>query len=83
MTNIQKNIKMQIRKILCEMGIYINDINIDYDLNDYLLESIQFISFIAQVEQELNIELPDDMLIVDAVKSLDAFSERISDLISE
>ena len=50
------------------------------DLTEYILDSIQFISFIVELERELNIEFPDELLLYDNIRSLNGFISLIENL---
>lgn len=67
-------LKEQIVESLNDMGfdLSIND-NGDIDLRDYIQDSIMFISTIVKLEEELQIEIPDEMLLFDNFASLNAF----------
>ena len=67
-------------EILSEMGIYIDmkiDEENDIDLTEYISNSIDFITFFIEIEDTLNIELPDTLLGLDNIKSLHAFANKI------
>ena len=61
--------------ILSNIGILIDEQmeTFDVDLTEYILDSIQFISFIVELERELNIEFPDELLLYDNIRSLNGF----------
>jgi acyl carrier protein len=74
---------MEIRETLLAIleanGIYIDrkDTGNDMDLRDYITDSIQFINFIVEIEQEYSIEFPDDVLLYDNIASLNGFASII------
>ncbi len=74
--------KNKIYKILDDLGIIIEQKEEDFDLREYIQDSIQFISFIVNLEQELEIEIPDDMLLIESISSFNSFSNRIYDLLN-
>jgi len=53
------------------------DENDDIDLMEYGFDSMSFISFIVEVEDALKINLPDDFLLVDILRSLNGFVNLI------
>lgn len=79
------NTKEAIISILQEAGNSIDnlDINKNIDLQPYIIDSIQFISFIISVEEKFDIEFPDEMLNIDNVKFLDEFAEIIDYCLEE
>lgn len=78
------NTKEEIISILDNLGIYIDILNDeDIDLREYILDSIQFISFIVELEKKFCIFFPDEMLSVDVLSSLNSFSILVDTLISE
>jgi acyl carrier protein len=72
----------QILSITEEMGISVEDKEAsDINLQELLVDSIQFIDFILHVEKAFNIEIPDEYLIVDTVSSLNNFMDILTDII--
>ena len=67
---------MEIRKAVCEslanVGITIPK-DTDVDLNEYLVESFLFVSFLIEIEERLGVELPYEFYTGDNLKSLNAF----------
>ena len=78
------DIREKLLEILNENGIYIdkNKTTDDIDLREYIIDSMQFISFIVEIENKLNIEIPDECLIYDNISSLNGFSNIISCIVS-
>lgn len=68
--------------ILSNIGILIDEQmeTFDVDLTEYILDSIQFISFIVELERELNIEFPDELLLYENIRSLNGFISLIENL---
>lgn len=66
-------------EILEEMGFIIFEKN-DEDINigDYITDSIQFISFIINIEQLLGTELTEDFLQFDILSSVNGLSNKLS-----
>ncbi|GKX30391.1 hypothetical protein SH1V18_28710 [Vallitalea longa] len=77
------DIRLSIMKVLDEMGIYTTDINLkeDIDLTKYIADSIMFISFVVDLEEKLKIEIPDELLQVKNIVSLNGFANSIELLI--
>lgn len=70
----------KICNILNEMGIYIDNNEQDINLLDYILDSIQFMDFIIKLEESLNLEIPDEYLDMNLLRSLDNFSEILNNI---
>lgn len=89
------SIKKIVIETFIEMGIYINasidsseveNSNImsgDIDLRSYISDSIMFISFIIELEKKLQIEFPDELLLVDSFSSLNGFSYLLMEMLNE
>jgi len=79
------DIKTNLIKIIDSLGIYVDDIDIsgDFDLREYIIDSLQFISMIVEIENEFDIEFPDDLLLYDNLKSFYAFTELLQTIILE
>lgn len=75
-----------ILKCADENGIYVligDELPEDVDLMENISESLQFMSFILELEQHLGIEIPDEYLIYDSLTSVAAFSETLESLFDE
>lgn len=68
--------KETILSILQEAGNSIDNLdpNENVDLRLYIIDSMQFISFIISVEERFDIEFPDEMLLMENIESLDNFA---------
>lgn len=75
-------IRSKLLKILEESGIYIDEEEKkkDIDLRDYITDSIQFVGFIVEIEEELNMEFPNDLLLFDQIASLNGFANTIESI---
>ncbi len=49
----------------------------DFAISDYIYDSIMFIQFILAIEERLGIELLDDFLDIELLKSANGFSEKL------
>ena len=63
--------------ILRDEGIEIEYTGEDVDLSDYIIDSIQFISFIVDIENEFGIEIADDYLRYDIISSLHSLAQIV------
>lgn len=59
-----------------------NDID-DINLSEIGFDSVTFISFVVEIEDRFQIEIPDEFLILDNVVSLRGFSNLIDSLVEE
>ena len=55
----------------------------DVDLQEYIGDSLQYITAIAEIENVLDVDLPDELLVFTALKSFCSFSEAIFELVQE
>ncbi|MDD3393727.1 MAG: phosphopantetheine-binding protein [Anaerotignum sp.] len=69
---------------LNDMGIITNDLNEneDIDLTEYLQDSIQFIQFIVTLEDKLEVDIPDEVLNISAIKSLEGFVNLLDGIVN-
>lgn len=75
-----QNIKDTVLKALEETGLYFEYTNQDFDLRDLLQDSIQFITFLVNLEESLSIELPADLLLPEAGASFEGFCRSIENI---
>ena len=75
-------IKNDVIEVLNELGIETEDIGEnDVDLTGFIVESIMFISFIVELEDKLGIEIPEELLDINSIKSLNTFSTILEELL--
>lgn len=62
-------------KVFEENGIFIDDKNVL--LHEYIPDSLTFVSIVISIEEEFDIELPDDLLLIDHLGTFNSLWERI------
>ncbi len=68
----------KLRKIMESMGIiFWDDIEEDFAISDYIGDSITFIQFIIDIEEEFNIQLTDDFLSYELLESAKGFANKL------
>lgn len=74
-----------ILNILDEMGILIDDKEkeSDFDLSEYFVDSVQFMTFLVEVEAYLGTDLPDDYLLFENYQSFNALCDAWEHIVSE
>ncbi len=77
------DIKQIIIQSLREVSSFIETEGDDFDMREYIYDSISFISFIVEIENNLGIYFPDEMLDFENLTSFNGFAELIDSLISE
>lgn len=77
------NVKNELFQCLNNIGIVMEKTDEDFDLNEYGLDSLQFISFIVEMENCFDIEFPDELLVMDTMTSFNAFTNIIEGLIND
>jgi phosphopantetheine attachment domain protein len=73
-------VKTTIIKLLENNGIIIESGEEDLDLRNYSIDSILFISFIIDVENEFAIAIPDEYLTIELLQSIDGLTNLIIEL---
>lgn len=66
-----------ILEVLENMGIYIDQDEELIDLQAYIVDSIQFITFIVNLEEKLEFTFPDEYLLYESIASIDLLCEII------
>lgn len=65
-----------------DMGLFIKrEDEEDINLQEYIIDSLQFISFIIELEKAFNIEFPDELLLYDNIQSLNGLSTLIENIV--
>lgn len=78
-----EEIKCKIICLLENNGVLLELKDQDIDLREYAIDSIVFISFILDVENEFGIVIPDNFLTVEILKSLEGFINLVIELRNE
>lgn len=65
--------------IFNENGIFIDDKNML--LQDFFPDSLVFVSIIVGIEEEFELELPDEMLLIENLGTFNTLLERVSTLV--
>jgi acyl carrier protein len=70
--------------ILEESGLYVEQKSSgeDLDLREYIVDSVQFMSFVVEIESQFNIEMPDEALAYERFASLNGLATIIESIIS-
>lgn len=72
-----KNIRDIVYEVIDEMGIYIDITEEDFDLSEYIVDSLQFLTFVINLEERLGIEIPDDLLLYDKMYSFNGYCKML------
>jgi len=70
-------VRKTLLNIIDEMGIVVDDDNNDFILNEYITDSLSFISFIIEIENQFNIEVPVELLLISKMNSFNAYCDTI------
>ena len=78
-------IKEKVLYVMESIGVFVEDDvkDTNFDMRDYIVDSLQFITFIVNLEKELGIVYPDELLLMDKIGSLDGFCSIIESLMPE
>ena len=72
------NMYNNILEILEDMGYLVFEKNEDdFNITDYIIDSMQFVDFIVRIENKLSIELSDDFLIYDLLLSAKGWANKL------
>lgn len=80
--NIEE-IRLELYSVLDELGIIVDTMQDDFDLQEYIFDSFTFINFVMGIEKHLNIEIPDELLLIENMTSFVAYCETILKLVNE
>ena len=75
-------VKRTIVNLLENNGVIVESIEEDIDLRSYSIDSIVFISFIVDLEQEFSIAIPDEYLTIGILQSIDGLTNLVIELIN-
>lgn len=71
-----------ILRILEDLGIYIGEEErqSDFDLSSLFVDSVQFITFVLELEKQVGIELPDNFLLLEQYRSFYALCDALANI---
>ena len=75
------NVREVILECLDELGIMIDDDGSDFDLQEYIVDSLQFITLVVSIEQKFDVEMPENMLLYEKMKSFNGYCEAVNELV--
>lgn len=73
--------RMIVNILVQKFGFIILDEEEDFDIGEYITESIAFMQFIIAIEEEIRTELSDDFLNYDILCSARGFTEKLDEYI--
>lgn len=82
---LMNDVTKKLIETLEEVGIVIDlsSCSEDFDLREYIEDSLVFISTIVHIEESFDIEIPDELLSYDALVSFHAFVNTITELVEQ
>ena len=77
-----KEIREKIIECLENLGFVLDKMSEekDVDLSEYILDSIDYVQFMVELEETFAIDIPDSMLGIDVLKSLNGLANMILEL---
>lgn len=76
--------KIKLFECMDNIGVFINpEDESDVQLENYIQDSIHFIMFVVEIENQFNIEIPDDYLIFSNFDSIYKIYDLLETLIFE
>ena len=72
-------------EVLNDIGVICDEEKMegDIDLRDYIIDSVLFIGFIVEIENKFNIELDDNFLLYDNLRSMNGFIQMIEEFVKD
>ena len=76
------DVREKLLAALDEIGIIVDNTQEEFDLQEYITDSITFITFIVNIEKQLDIDVPDDMLLITKMHSFVAYCEAMLNVVN-
>ena len=73
----------RILNCLLELGIVFEQEENNFELTDYIEDSLTFISFVSELENEFDIEIPDEYLLQGVLGTLNDLKNIITLLVGK
>ena len=82
---MEKYEEVRKRVIQCieQLGFFIDRDSEDVDLSESIIDSLTFVQFLVELEEEFKVEIPDELLGMDMIKSLNGITNMVSDLLTD
>ena len=71
------NYRDKVIEVLEEMGILIDEEDDTVALQDYIVDSVKFISLIVNLEEKLDFVFPDEYLVYESISTLETLCNII------
>lgn len=75
--------KEKIIQCFSNLGIIISDESSNIELDEYIVDSVTFVSFLVELEQQFEIEIDDDYLVQGSLKTLNDVENMIEELLAK
>lgn len=76
--------KESVTQCLANVGVFVDaSLKEDLFIVDYIEDSIVFISFIVELEEMFNFEMPDEYLVTGELETLDDFCNIINTILNK
>lgn len=75
-----EEMKQSVLECMRNLGIYVDDAGDNLLIGDYIEDSVMFISFIVELEQTFDVQIPDDYLNPGKLSTLDEVCRLIQGL---
>ena len=79
----EEMIKQKVIECMNNIGVYILEDETNFRIDDYIIDSIMFVSFIIELEQMFDVEIPDEYLVVQRLQTLDDVCEMIHTILKD
>lgn len=74
------DLKLKLHIALANKGIFVDDD--DMPIEEFIIDSITFVTLIIEIESVLDIEFPDELLTVNSLGSINTLSETLLEVIN-
>lgn len=81
MENLRNTVLHCLENIGIDVSELVANTTTDVNLLEYINESITYITFIVELEEKLNLQIPDEFLQIEKLTSLNGFLEMLDSII--
>lgn len=70
----------KILKCLGNLGYIIDDEENDIDISEFIVDSVEFVEFLVELEDEFETNIPDSLLGIEILKSLNGLANMMCEI---
>lgn len=78
-----ETIRDKVLQCMNNIGLCVLDDAANFNLDEYIVDSVMYVSFIIELEQMFDIEIPDEYLMISGMRTLDDICMTVEKILED